>query len=149
MRVVGTIRAPQHPRRPPTSNRLKQSVDRYVITNGAICSVAMNSTGGDPPDDASSLAGIATSGVRQRYQVIHPAALNSGGSIQFMVVTVGRQREGSGLSPGHFPLGHIPRTFPRMDNSPSLFTWWRTFPPSTTTMRQSTIFSDLPLMCTN
>jgi len=141
MRVVGTIRALQHPRRPPTSNRLKQSVDRYVITNGAICSVAMNSTGGDPPDDASSLAGIATSGVRQRYQVIHPAALNSGGSIPLVVVTVGGgHREGSGHPPGHFPPRTLSsRTFPLPDNSPPFFTWWRTFPPSTTTMRQSTI----------
>ena len=44
------------------------------------------------------------------------------------------------------------RTFPPdtflPGNSPSLFTWCRTFPPSITTIRQSTIYSDLPLTCT-
>ena len=45
---------------------------------------------------------------------------------------------------GHFLLNIYPRTyspltFPLQENSPFLFTWCRTFPPSTTTIRRSTI----------
>jgi len=40
----------------------------------------------------------------------------------------------------------FPWTYPPAPGqSPSLFTWCRTFSPSTTTIRQSTIWSDLPL----
>jgi len=35
--------------------------------------------------------------------------------------------------------GHFPRTVPPLDNFSSPFTWCRSFPPSTTTIRRSTI----------
>jgi len=52
------------------------------------------------------------------------------------------------LGSGHFPwifhLGHNPADIPPPGQYPSLFTWCRTFPPTTTTMRQF-LLSDLPL----
>ena len=41
--------------------------------------------------------------------------------------------------PGHISPGHTPRTFLLPGQYPSLFTRCRTFPPSTTTIRQSTM----------
>jgi len=39
----------------------------------------------------------------------------------------------------HFPLDIFPRTFPPLGQFLLLFTWCRTFPHSTTTIRQSTL----------
>jgi len=50
---------------------------------------------------------------------------------------------------GRYPIDIFSRTLRLPDNSPSLFTWCRSFPPSTTIISQSMTQSDLPSTSTN